>query len=97
MSWSRRATCASSTSAAPAPGRSFTCSLARCTVCLKTDTDDTCLDPKYFDIIAAFLLKYIIDPNEVQEADEVKTEKFAHAVDPDEDWIQAAEERKSNL
>ncbi|PKI84169.1 bem46 protein, variant [Malassezia vespertilionis] len=36
--------------------------------------NDTCLQPKYFDIIAAFLLKYVIDPDDV----ELEKESEAH-------------------
>ena len=41
-------------------------------------------------MIAAFLLKYVIDPEDVEqvaeEDDERKTEKLAFTRDPDEEW-----------
>lgn len=64
------------------------------TVRLFPDLDDTCLQPKYFDAIAAFILKYIVDPAEVPEPEEARTEKLAFSKDPDEEWD---EERKASL
>lgn len=49
-------------------------------------------------MIAAFLLKYVIDPEDVEqvaeEDDERKTEKLAFTRDPDEEWD---DERKASL
>lgn len=49
-------------------------------------------------MIAAFLLKYVIDPEDVEqvaeEDDERKTEKLAFTRDPDEQWD---DERKASL
>lgn len=49
-------------------------------------------------MIAAFLLKYVIDPDDVEqvaeEDDERKTEKLAFTRDPDEEWD---DERKASL
>ncbi|WFD31680.1 bem46 protein, variant [Malassezia sp. CBS 17886] len=52
--------------------------------------NETCIKPNYFDIIAAFLLKYVIDADDLRDASEKspRTDPLEYSEDADDsDWV----------